>query len=439
MNSLIGSRRRWIVALAGLGVNLALGVLYSWGAFASELKGLGWSATQTQIPYMVACALFALLMVPGGRLQDRIGPKPIIVLSAVLTGLGFVLSGLFLTVIGLSIFFGVVFGSAMGFGYAATTPPALKWFGPHQRGLVAGIVVSGFGIAGIYVAPLTRYLLAQFEIAATMMILGAGFCLAIFLFAQFIENPPEGYAAPMPADKVKSLKDAKSAKNVGHDYEWKEIIRTPQFYGLWAMFCFGTFAGLLIIGQLRSIGLEQANLTDAAAFALISLYALFNFIGRIGCGMISDKLDRRMTLIVIFFVQALCFSFFSQFNTAFTLFAGTAFVAFSFGGVLSLFPALTCDYFGVKNLGVNYGLIFTAWGAGGVLGPLAGGVVRDATGTYGLAFAISAILSVLGMVLAMLTKAPEKDAAVKKAPLPAGVLHCPHCGEGIQLHSSTTL
>ncbi|MCW3491385.1 L-lactate MFS transporter [Dethiobacter alkaliphilus] len=431
MGTAIGSKKGWIVTFAGLGVNLALGVLYSWGAFANELRALGWTATQSQIPYMVACALFALLMVPGGRLQDRMGPKKIILASAILTGIGFVLSGLFLSVVGLSIFFGVVFGSAMGFGYAAATPAALKWFGPHKRGLIAGIVVSGFGLAGIYVAPLTQVLLARFGIEMTMIVLGLGFCAAIFTFAQFISNPPEDYVPAPPVDKFKAIKVIKKNKSSGLDFDWKQVVRTPQFYGLWIMFCFGTFAGLMIIGQLRDIGLEQAALSDGAAFALISVYAVFNCLGRVGCGVISDKLDRRMTLVIIFLIQVVCFAFFAQFQTALTLFTGTAFVAFAFGGMLSLFPALTADYFGLKNLGVNYGLVFTAWGAGGVFGPLIGGIVRDMTGTYGIAFAISAGLSVLGVLLAVLTKAPEKETAAKQ--VPAGVLLCPHCEQEISL------
>ncbi len=437
MSSLVSQKKGWIVAFSGLGVNLALGVLYSWGVFAAALRSApnNWTATQSQLPYMIACAVFAFLMVPGGRLQDKIGPKPIIMAAGLLTGLGFVFSGLFMTVLGLSLFFGVVFGTAMGFGYAATTPPAIKWFGPHKRGLISGIVVSGFGLAGIYVAPLTRYLLAAHGIVNTFFVLGAGFCAAILVFAQFISNPPAGYVAPAPADKIKERKILKINKGSGIDYDWKEMIKTPQFLGLWIMFCFGTFAGLLVIGQLANIGIEQASLAPQTAVLLVSVYALFNFLGRIGCGFISDKLERKMTLLIIFGIQVICFAFFSQFTTTLTLFIGTAFVAFAFGGMLSLFPAITCDYFGVKNLGVNYGLVFTAWGAGGVFGPLLGGMVRDATGAYGAAFAVSAVLSALGIIITTVIK-PPNQAAAKKDPVPVGLVACPHCGEGISLQLS---
>jgi OFA family oxalate/formate antiporter-like MFS transporter len=428
MTAEIKQKRGWQVTFAGLGINLSLGVLYSWAMFADALQTeqFGWSATQTQIPYMVACAVFAFLMVPGGRLQDKLGPKPVLTAAAALTAVGFFMSGTILSVFGLSIFFGIMFGSAMGFGYAATTPPAIKWFGAHQRGLVSGIVVSGFGLAGIYAAPLAGYLINQFGLKATFYILGAVFSAAIFLCARFIDNPPAGYVTAEPVSLTKSKKKS-SAEN---DYDWKEMIRTPQFFSLWIMFCFGTFAGLLIIGQLKRIGMEQASLTPSAAMLLVVLYAIFNFAGRISCGIISDKMDRRMTLVAIFLLQVVSFVFFARFTTTLTIFIGTAAVAFAFGGMLSLFPTIACDYFGLKNMGLNYGLIFTAWGAGGVFGPLLGGLVRDTTGAYNMSYAVAAALSGVGMLLALATKAPS----TKKVSVP---IICPSCGENVHLQSGS--
>ncbi len=399
----------WIVAMAGMGVNLALGVLYSWGAFQGVLvtDPYNWTATQSQIPYMIACFIFAVSMVPGGRLQDRIGPRTVIMAAGVLALVGMVLSGYVITPVGLSISFGIIFGLAMGFGYAAPTPAAVKWFGPHKRGLMSGIVVSGFGLAGIYVAPLVRYLLAQFGLSQTFVILGIAYGIVIVVLAQFISNPPAGFVPEPPPQSI-AHKYAAKAKGVVVDWDWKQMVKTPQFLGLWAMFCIGTFAGLLIIGQLRSIGMEQALLSDDLAFWLISMYALFNWAGRIGCGIIGDKLGARNTLIAMFVLQVAVFAFFGTFTTAVPLFIGTALVAFAFGGMLTIFPAITANYFGVKNLGVNYGLVFTAWGGGGVFGPLVGGIVRDMTGTYGIGYTISAVLSIIGIILAVTMKAPKE-------------------------------
>jgi OFA family oxalate/formate antiporter-like MFS transporter len=391
--------RGTIVTLAGLGVNLTLGVLYAWGVISAALiDKLGWSATQTQIPYMMACACFAFSMVPGGRLQDKFGPRPIIMAAAVLAGVGFYLAGATLTVVGLTLFFGLVFGIGMGMGYAAPTPAAVKWFGPEKRGLISGIVVSGFGLAPIYIAPLTSSLIQSYGIQTTFYILGGLFFVVIMSLAQFISNPPAGYVAPS-SGKV----DVKKS-TAGRNYEAREMLGTSQFYLLWTMFCFGTFAGLLIIGQLAKIGLEQAGMTTA--FTLTAIYAFFNFAGRIAWGVISDRLGRQQSLFVAFLLQVITYIAFPYLATPVALVAGIAIVGFTFGGMLTLFPSMTADYYGMKNFGLNYGFVITAWGIGGVLGPLVGGMVRDATGTYVISYGVSAVLSLLGVVLSLAIKAP---------------------------------
>ncbi|MDD4363405.1 MAG: OFA family MFS transporter [Atribacterota bacterium] len=403
INLRVNLKRGWMVTFAGLGVNLALGVLYSWGVFASALRTEGWSATESQIPYMIACAVFAIIMVPGGHLQDNFGPKKVIFISATLTGIAFILSGFFMTVIGLSIFFGIVFGTAMGFGYAAVTPAAIKWFGPHKRGLISGIVVSGYGLAGIYIAPLTTYLIEHFGLGSTFFIIGICFAIAIFLFNLIIDNPPADYhlflsRQNIPIQKIKNMKN----------YTWKEMINTPQFYMLWSMFCFGTFAGLLILGQLSNIAQEQTGITAHTATSFVMIYAVFNWFGRLACGLISDKAGRKSTFFLIFLIQFICFVFFARFVTLLSFSIGTALVAFSFGGMLTLFPSTTADYFGVKNLGLNYGLVFTAWGAGGVFGPLLGGLARDLTGTYNVSYLVSAVLCLMGATISLLMPAIQR-------------------------------
>lgn len=414
----------WIVTFSGLGVNLALGVLYSWGVFASALRAEGWTSTQSQIPYMIACAVFAILMVPGGRVQDRFGPKLVLLIASVMTAIGFIFSGLFKTVSGLSIFFGIFFGIAMGFGYATTTPTAIKWFGKEHRGLISGIVVSGFGLAGIYIAPLTNRLIEQFGLDQAFIILGLFFSAIILLFRLFIANPPDGFRPALPnavtsrkADvKLASILQPAAADRPARDYTWREMMRTPQFYLLWVMFLLGTFAGLLILGQLSTIGQEQADLTPAVATSLVMIYAVFNWLGRIMTGLISDKIGRRATLLSIFLIQVISFLLFAQLTTYLPLALGTAFVALSFGGMLTNFPAVTADFFGVKNLGLNYGLVFTAWGGGGVFGPFLGGLVHDLTGAYLVSYRVSAILCFIGALLSLMVRAPRESAVDEKQP-----------------------
>ncbi len=398
--------RGWIVALAALGVNLTLGVLYAWSIIAKALIAeLGWTTTMTQIPYMAACASFAFSMVPGGKFQDKLGPKPVIMTSAVLAAIGFFFSGIFLTVPGLTIFFGIIFGTAMGTGYAATTPAAVKWFSAKKRGLISGIVVSGFGLAPVYIAPLTDYLITNYGIKSTFFMMSGGFFVIIMLLVQAISNPPKDYV-------VSNEPVTKAQKSSVVNYEWREVLKTKQFYLLWTMFCFGTFAGLLLTGQLARIGIEQAGFTSS--FTLIAVYAIANFSGRIGCGIISDKLGRMRTLFLTFLLQVFIFIIFTKLTTPLTLMFGTAVVGFTFGGTATLFPTICIDYYGMKNFGMNYGMIITAWGIGGVFGPLLGGLVRDMTGGYAISYTTSALLSVLGALLCLVTKSPNLDTKLSK-------------------------
>jgi len=185
------------------------------------------------------------------------------------------------------------------------------------------------------------------------------------------------------------------------------MMKTPQFYILWTMFFFGTFAGLLIIGQMSKIGLEQASISNG--FLLVVVYAIFNFIGRVTWGTISDYIGRTATLFTMFSIQALIYFLFSSFTNPVALLIGKSVVGFTFGGMLAIFPVVTADFYGVKNLGLNYGVMITAWGVGGVIGPLLGGIARDLTGGYGISYIVSAVLSVMGAVLSLMVRHPEAD------------------------------
>ena len=406
------SNKGWRVTFAGTGVNLVLGVLYAWSVIALYLRdNLAWTATQTQIPYMVACGMFALLMVPGGRLQDRIGPRFVIMAAAVFAGLGFIGSATFMTVAGLSICFGVLFGTAIGLGYSSTTPPAMKWFGPQRRGLVTGLVVSGFGVAAVYAAPVADFLIGRIGIEQTFFVFGIAAFIVIMLLAQVITNPPAGYVPPdatkgeQKADqKTPAPKPAPAAVSL----DWNEMVRTPQFYLLWAMFCFGSLAGLMIIGQLASIAIQQSGV--ALGFVLVAVLAIFNAAGRIAGGVAFDRMGQTPTLLLIFAVQALNFLFFNMYVNPITLLIGTIVAGLCYGACLSVFPATTASLFGVRNLGVNYGLIFTAWGAGGVFGGLLGGMVFDRTGTFLNAYLIAAALCFIGVALTLVLAAKGKAA-----------------------------
>lgn len=289
-------------------------------------------------------------------------------------------------------------GPHLSVKYAAPTPAAVKWFGPHQRGLISGLVVAGFGLASVYIAPLTNYLL-RLGIQKTFFIEGIIFLVAIILLAQFLSFPPKGYQAAIPADS------ATKAKVEGHEYNWQEMLKTPTFYLIWLTYLLGAGTGLMIIGHLASIAKIQAGISYG--FILVALLAIANAGGRVISGWLSDSLGRINTLFLVFLVQAVNMFLFAKYTTGLTVAIGALVTGYCYGSLLSLYPSLTYGYYGIKNAGVNYGLVFTAWGVGGVLGPIIAGQVADATNAYTTAYLITGAACLLGAVLIKTMHAPK--------------------------------
>lgn len=400
----------WTVTWCAVGINLALGMLYSWSVFAAALvKDLGFTKTQAALPYTIALAMLALLTVPGGRLQDRLGPRICTSIGGILAGLGLIIAGFTDSLTMFVLAFGVITGSGIGLGYSATTPASVKWFPPQKRGLISGLVVGGVGLASVYVAPMTQYFINSFGVKKAFWIEGIIFLAAILILSQFMSNPPAGYIPQgMPSQA------AGPAARSKRDYSPTEMIATPQFWLIWLMYACGSLAGLMIIGHMAIIAKVQANI--AWAFVFVAILAIFNAGGRVVGGFLSDKLGRTKTLVFMFALQAVNMLLFSSFTTSATLTLGIAIAGIAYGSLLSIFPALTFDYFGMKNGGVNYGLVFTSWGAAGVVGPIMAGRIVDLTKSYNTAYLVAAALLAVSIVLVLLLKTPttvEVDGSVK--------------------------
>jgi MFS family permease len=307
--------------------------------------------------------------------------------------------------------FGLLAGTGFGLGYAAATPAAVKWFPPQRKGLVTGLVVAGFGLAPVYIAPLSKWLLATHGVAFSFRALGIAFLAVTLVLSQFIVNPekPLNVAAPGSA----------AAKAASADATWREMIRTWDFWLLWLQYAFGATAGLMIIGHLAKIVAAQSNNAIQTGFVFVALLAVFNAAGRIVAGVVSDRIGRTVTLVSVFLLQASNMIFFSGFSTFTGFVTGSAVVGFSYGACLSIFPATAADRWGTKNLGLNYGILFTAWGVGGVFGPILAGRIADATGSYQLAYQIAAGLLMLATLLAMLSyvgvsvNLPEREVTIR--------------------------
>ena len=467
----------WVVTFAGMGINLALGVLYTWSVIKKAIPSeWGWSDADKALPYSIACIVFALVMVPAGRLQDRIGPRWVATAGGILTGFGCIIASYAVTVLWFVIGFGVFAGAGIGLGYAAATPPAVKWFSARRTGLIAGLVVAGFGLASVYISPVANYLTgfsltgqplpavvelnrakaladAEFEAAQkakvstleefggfdiynvqlnletkdaarkdaaaqllalkernihrTLLIFGLGFMAIVTLLAQFLEVPPPGYQPPDVLPGGMRTADA-AAVNLGP----AQILRTPLFYVLWTMYAFAAGAGLMIIGNLTTI----AKLGKIeAGFILVALLAIGNAAGRIIAGMLSDRIGRTWTMCIIFLFQAILMIVLRTGLTDMSAFVIISMLlGFNYGACLSVFPSAMKDNFGLKNFGINYGLVFTAWGVGGFIFPLVAGKMFEAakkntgTGSYNDAYLTAAALLVFASTLTFVARRVEK-------------------------------
>jgi len=274
--------RGWLVTIAGTFALLALGVLYSWSVFKANIPAeWGWLESQKSLPYSVACVVFSIMTFVGARLLVRYSPRLIVSAGGIMAGLGVIISSFSSSPWAFTLAFGVLLGSGIGFVYASAGPTALKWFSASKTGLISGIVVAGFGMGSVWVAPLARSLMASIGLQTTMFYLGIGMLVAVVGFAQFLSNPPEDFVPEGDGKNISTL------KNTSKDFSTGETIRTWQFYIIWIIFAFGSGAGLMIIGNLASIVKDQIGLPAFSAIA-VSALALGNGGGRVLYGILSD-------------------------------------------------------------------------------------------------------------------------------------------------------
>jgi len=287
----------------------------------------------------------------------------------------------------------------------------LKWFGPHKRGLIAGLVVGGYGGAALYIAPLAKWLIGDYGISGSFIILGVVFAVVIIIAGQLLAWPPAGYVPPAPT-APKTGAPGKPALTMV-DWSAGDMMKTWQFFALVLMFIGSTQSGLLIIGNAMPMA---APVLGASAFWLVSFGGLINALGRVGTGMYSDKIGRTNAYTLNCLVSALCLFLMPTVigaKSAFLLFLAVGIAYWQYGGGLALLPSFTADFFGPKNLGFNYGLVFIGWGLGFFMVRL-GGTIKDITGNLNYAFYMSACVLVIAVIIARVTKRPS--AVGEKAP-----------------------
>ncbi len=404
-----GSMNRWWRVVGALLMNLSLGSLYAWSIFVAPLeKEFGWNRAQTSWIFTVAIFVFGLSFVLAGRLQDKLGPTVISIIGAVLVGAAFLLAS-FTTTLAWSIAtLGVVLGAGNGFGYATPIPVLSKWF-PDKRGLAVGFAVAGYGAGSALIGLFGPALLKAYGWRGTFIALGATYLVACLVAASLLKNPAPGWKpagwSPAPASKVAATT---------YDYRPGEMVKTRQFPLMWIAYCLGASAGLMTISQLipfaKSVGLPAT----AATLALL-IAAFGNATGRILSGALSDKIGRLQTLRLMILISAISMPIIGNVKSLTLVYAMIIVVYYCFGTLLSVFPSTTADFFGTKNLGINYGWVFTAYAFAGIVGPMIGGYMFKTYNNYTTAFYTGGILAAVAFIAILFTNRPEEKVPVTEA------------------------
>jgi MFS family permease len=424
---------RWLVVAGAILIQLALGAIYAWSVFTARLTdtagAYAFSASETAWVFSIGLATFAIVMVLAGRLLPHTGPRMLSVAGGLLLGAGYVLAGLFGDVFWVQLVcIGVLGGTGIGLAYVVPIAVCVKWF-PDKKGLITGLAVAGFGfgatiwvkLAGSWFGGLlnTTSLFGLPGVQSVFVIYGIAFA-ALVLFGSFVMvNPPENYK---PAGWTAPDEDG-GAQEGSVDFGAREMLRTPQFYMLWMTFFFAGIAGLMVIYCIKLFGIDALEYRGVAGAGAITgtamaWYAIFNGLGRIAWGSISDRIGRRQALIIMSALQGITmlatYHVFITFGMVYGFIVVAALIGFNYGGSFALFPAITADYFGNRKVGSNYGWIFTAYGVAGLVGPLLAGYFKDSAqgaiepAVWMTPFVVAGAVCLLGAVIMTFTTRPQR-------------------------------
>lgn len=394
---------RWWRVVGGLSMNMALGTLYGWSVFVAPLeKDFHWTRSQTSTTFTIAVTTFALSFILAGRLQDKFGPFWISIIGGVMVSLGFFLCAYTQSLAWLYVCFGLIGGLGNGFGYSTPIPVMAKWF-PDARGLAVGLAVGGYGAGSAIFGPLSsKVLIPAYGWRTTFMILGGVFFVMTMIGSFLLKNPPAAYSPSRAATSAAAVKTS------SRDFAPSEVLRTWNFYCLWLAYALGTSAGLMVISQLVPFAKSQGVSSDLLATMTLVVAACGNAGGRILSGWLSDTLGRLNVLRLMIAISVVAMPLLYKAGANPTLLYVMVFVVYwCYGTQLSVNASATSDFWGTKNAGINYGLLFTAWGVAGIIGPRIGGQLFDKFKNYQTAFYTAAVLSVIALVFALLARRPS--------------------------------
>ncbi len=415
---------RWIRVIGAVMIQLVLGTIYAWSIFNKPLAsylaaapGLAPKSLQVLGIFATSLAAFGLFVSVGGILQDRYGPRKIAMVAGVIYAFTYLMLSAVYMSLPLTYVAYAFLGVGVGIGYSCPLACCLKWF-PDKRGLISGIAVAGFGAGTFIFAQVGTALFGPSNAASTAhaypglamayLVLAVMFLVIVIIGSLLLCDPPSNYC---PAGWTPPLQGVGSTAK--KQVDWREMIRTKTFWMIWTMFVLSAASSLkeFAKGSLDSCG-NTVTMRAGSVALLAGTYAIFNGTGRIAWGFISDRKGRTQAMRTMFLVQAI------------GLFASAAFVlskpsdqslqflmiavfdswiGFCFGGNFALFPPITSEYFGTRYFGFNYGLVYTSYAVGGVIGGLMPGIVN---GGFGWVFIVTGTGSIAAFTIACFTRPP---------------------------------
>lgn len=405
------SKRRWLVLLFACLTNLCLGSVYAWSVFAAPMAeylgtitGTGITTADLAIVYTVANSVGPITMISGGWINDRFGPKKVILTGGVMFGCGMILAGLSTSVGMLMVTYGLLGGLGLGMAYGCTISCCVKFF-PDKRGLIGGLTTAAYGFSSVLLPPVINLLVEKVQVKMAFILVGITFLVIISVSSLFMFSCPDGF---VPEGWKAPEKQAGGQKE--KDKDWKEMLKSPIFYLMILLLMSGAFSGMMIISQASAVGMEMIGLSVAAAGIAVSVLALFNSFGRILAGFLSDKIGRVQTLTLACFLSVggnvllyLCGK-----GDLILFYIGISIVGICFGAFMGVFPGFTADQFGAAHNSVNYGIMFIGFAMAGYFGTTIMKNVYYKNGSYTQAFLIAAGLSVAGIILTVLYRMCKK-------------------------------
>ena len=396
---------RWIIAIAGVFLQIALGAVYAWSVFRVPLsQQFGWSISQVTLTFTISIFVLGFAAFFGGLWMNRTGPRTVALTAAAFYGLGVFLASFSANKLWwLYLSYGFIGGIGLGLGYIVPVAVLVKWF-PDRRGLITGIAVGGFGAGALITAPVATRLIQSVGVLPTFAYLGVGYFIVAVIAALFMQNPPEGWQL-----EGWTATEKQTSERVSKDYVLSEALKTWQWWIMWLILFLNVCAGIAVISQEAPIFQELTKVTAIVAAGMVGIASLGNAAGRVFWAWLSDIITRRATFAVMFGVQVLLFWFFPNIAVPSMMTTITFVILMCYGGGFGTMPAFTADYFGPKNVGPIYGLMLTAWSFGSVVGPLYTARMRETTGNYAGALHVIAIVMAVSILLPIIVRPPRRD------------------------------